>query len=258
MSPPKVRPGTSHDGQSVFPTTPGSVSNRTRERKRNRKCISCLRCHRLKVRCDRKSPCTRCTTSRRPIKCIYENTSENQDETETRLPEHKEGEDAAVTHEQRRALFEEFLDWNVPPDQVIRANYQNAELTDFLEVEELSASSSFEFMTPGLGDSPYSESLEDPILQNIGQQQTSSPRDGFSYNPTNDIVEQYRMGYLDPFEQTNQLVDSTSLHPELAGFWAGQDYTGLSWLAQASMIPEGDDQLSFRPNFSTSAKDDNG
>jgi hypothetical protein len=32
-------------------------------KKRNRACLSCTRCHRLKVKCDKQKPCGRCTRS---------------------------------------------------------------------------------------------------------------------------------------------------------------------------------------------------
>jgi hypothetical protein len=40
-------------------------------RKRKRNCLSCLRCHRLKVKCDKELPCGRCKTSGNGRECYY-------------------------------------------------------------------------------------------------------------------------------------------------------------------------------------------
>lgn len=40
-------------------------------KKRNRAHLSCTRCHRLKVRCDKKLPCSRCRTSGWGQQCTY-------------------------------------------------------------------------------------------------------------------------------------------------------------------------------------------
>ena len=40
-------------------------------RKRKRNCLSCLRCHRLKVKCDKELPCGRCKSSGQGRECYY-------------------------------------------------------------------------------------------------------------------------------------------------------------------------------------------
>lgn len=40
-------------------------------RKRKRNCLSCLRCHRLKVKCDKELPCGRCRSSGNGRECYY-------------------------------------------------------------------------------------------------------------------------------------------------------------------------------------------
>lgn len=44
-------------------------------KKRARACISCTRCHRLKVKCDKQSPCSRCLRSGYENMCIYTHRS---------------------------------------------------------------------------------------------------------------------------------------------------------------------------------------
>jgi len=40
-------------------------------KRRSRACFSCTRCHRLKIKCDRRAPCSRCTRSGYETTCIY-------------------------------------------------------------------------------------------------------------------------------------------------------------------------------------------
>lgn len=50
----------------------GSATNQLRVvRKRKRNCLSCLRCHRLKVKCDKELPCGRCKSSGNGRECYY-------------------------------------------------------------------------------------------------------------------------------------------------------------------------------------------
>lgn len=48
-------------------TTPPTYLQRVR--RRNRACLSCVRCHRLKIKCDQKEPCSRCDRS--GAQCAY-------------------------------------------------------------------------------------------------------------------------------------------------------------------------------------------
>lgn len=52
-------------------------------RKRKRNCLSCLRCHRLKVKCDKELPCGRCKSSGNGRECYY---SYNKGRNEGKFP----------------------------------------------------------------------------------------------------------------------------------------------------------------------------
>ncbi len=52
-------------------------------RKRKRNCLSCLRCHRLKVKCDKELPCGRCKSSGNGRECYY---SYNKGRNEGKYP----------------------------------------------------------------------------------------------------------------------------------------------------------------------------
>lgn len=52
-------------------------------RKRKRNCLSCLRCHKLKVKCDKELPCSRCKASGNSRECYY---TYNKGHNEGRFP----------------------------------------------------------------------------------------------------------------------------------------------------------------------------
>lgn len=56
--------------QSNLEAPPPAASSST-AKKRQRACLSCVRCHRLKVKCDKKQPCTRCRQSGFAPQCAY-------------------------------------------------------------------------------------------------------------------------------------------------------------------------------------------
>lgn len=59
-----------HSEAPPEPTNAASSSTRL-IRKRKRNCLSCLRCHRLKVKCDKELPCGRCKSSGNRRECYY-------------------------------------------------------------------------------------------------------------------------------------------------------------------------------------------
>lgn len=57
---------------SASPAEPSNENNPVIVRKRrNRACLSCVRCHKLKVKCDKKVPCSRCLGARAQSTCTY-------------------------------------------------------------------------------------------------------------------------------------------------------------------------------------------
>ncbi|PKS11172.1 hypothetical protein jhhlp_002933 [Lomentospora prolificans] len=70
-------------------------------RRRNRVRFSCTRCHRMKVKCDKKSPCTRCRNSGFASGCSYMHKSNGEDGS-------VEGEVASPEPESFSAIFQAY------------------------------------------------------------------------------------------------------------------------------------------------------
>jgi hypothetical protein len=70
----------SPDGQYEGAADGTMISNPNRVvQKRVRACLSCTRCHRLKIKCDKQSPCGRCARSGYETTCIYTHNANTAD-----------------------------------------------------------------------------------------------------------------------------------------------------------------------------------
>jgi hypothetical protein len=67
--------GTASTQSTPMDTTPCRVT-----KKRNRACLSCTRCHRLKVKCDKQRPCGRCAKSGFMNTCEFTHTAKQSPE----------------------------------------------------------------------------------------------------------------------------------------------------------------------------------
>ncbi|KAH7318147.1 hypothetical protein B0I35DRAFT_353261 [Stachybotrys elegans] len=69
-----ISPSTSAESPDPSGAAADSSAQATAQRiirKRKRNCLSCLRCHRLKVKCDKQLPCGRCKNSGNGRECYY-------------------------------------------------------------------------------------------------------------------------------------------------------------------------------------------
>jgi hypothetical protein len=69
----------------ALPTAPSESHGHERiVKRRDRACLSCTRCHRLKVKCDKKHPCcSRCGRTGFGRTCIYTHKAQTQSESQS-------------------------------------------------------------------------------------------------------------------------------------------------------------------------------
>lgn len=72
-SPPSNRSDSGFQDTTPATTPPTPFAQRHGVKKRKRACLSCTRCHRLKVKCDKGEPCARCCQSGVEKACTYTN-----------------------------------------------------------------------------------------------------------------------------------------------------------------------------------------
>lgn len=82
----RFRPHEANSGSDPQYLTPATTPPTSAQgiRKRNRACLSCVRCHRLKIKCDQREPCYRC--SRSSAQCTYTHKPKPLQERQAQLP----------------------------------------------------------------------------------------------------------------------------------------------------------------------------
>ncbi|CAG9944501.1 unnamed protein product [Clonostachys rosea f. rosea IK726] len=203
-------------------------------RKRKRNCLSCLRCHRLKVKCDKELPCGRCKSSGNGRECYYSyNKGPNGGKfpcpTVTPTSNTRSGGDITkstqatwhVSHEPRGASHWRDLMTKIgalttkesPPLAAALENVAtNACLANF------TLPGNFPFGTPG-ATKYYSR---DAVIRLI---ESERPR-----------AQIYIDRYINLLDCVNPIVDVPQFKLEVESYWLNPDTVTLDWLAQLLMV----------------------
>ncbi|KAL1960078.1 hypothetical protein VTO42DRAFT_250 [Malbranchea cinnamomea] len=115
----------------VWNVNPAFTKDGKREiRRRRRDALSCSRCRRLKVRCDRRLPCGHCSRSKRADQCQYSTTTTTTTTTTTSAPKGSQDQTATKRPPQKRfkasspPLLSDF-------ESVLSQDARNKDITDF-------------------------------------------------------------------------------------------------------------------------------
>jgi hypothetical protein len=229
------------DGDGLSANAAGPSQPRV-VRKRKRNCLSCLRCHRLKVKCDKELPCGRCKSSGKGRECYYSynkgpNAGKFPCPTPT-IPASKGGASASQTslvagtgkpdqemwhasHEPRGSSH-----WR---DLMTRigalATTKSPELAAALEnvatnacLASFTLPGNFPFGTPGAGKY-YSRSAVTRLID--GERSR---------------CQQYVDRYVGLLDIVNPILDVAQFQSELDAYWDDPGGVSLCWLAQLLMV----------------------
>ncbi|ROW18216.1 hypothetical protein VPNG_00048 [Cytospora leucostoma] len=205
-------------------------SDSSRARKRRRKTLSCVQCHRTKVKCDRNNPCGRCSKAGRGHQCAYKSletaSPEAQDEPERRLPSQSDGlyyaspiyMNTGLTHWAK--LIEELGDVKMYIfDQDEEFHESFAKLT---AVQSLYATQSMSYNYP-FGD----YQLDSPLPSHCALLERLPPR-----ALVVDLVD----NYMSTYEKTHRLLHPPQFQRELEEFYAAPQDVPVAWVAQFLMM----------------------
>lgn len=199
-----------------------------RPRKRNRKTLSCVQCHRSKVKCDRECPCDRCIKAGRADQCTYglEAPGPNpQDEPGLAPPSQssKEGFASAVhmntglttwatlmeeLGDVKRYVFNQEAGFHEVYDRV----------TALKELYPTPSSYNFPFGDNHLHTSPL---VQGAILEHL---------------PPRTIVLDLVDNYMATYEKTHRLLHAPQFQRELVEFYAAPQDVPANWVAQLLMM----------------------
>ncbi|KAL4871146.1 hypothetical protein BDV12DRAFT_164853 [Aspergillus spectabilis] len=200
-----MNPRSSH---SLTPKSPPVSTGKT---KRNRIPKACLRCRQLKVRCDRKEPCSRCLRVDSGQGCSYPTSSPSVE------GDPSERREALPLWKQR---FHSNLHWSALVDNIKslmehrrwpRVHGQHIEQENLL-------------------------SSVDNIFGNIGPLYNATRRTLLSSIPSRDVADAFVEHYLDIIEPSHQILDVPSFREEVKGFWDKPSTVTDGWLSQLFVI----------------------
>ncbi|KAK1244014.1 hypothetical protein MKX08_002152 [Trichoderma sp. CBMAI-0020] len=197
-------------------------------RKRKRNCLSCLRCHRLKVKCDKELPCGRCKSSGNGRECYYSynkgpnggkfpcpTAPSNNEETKTVLATWQ------VQHKVRGSSH-----WRDLMTKIgALASLESAPLAAALEdvatnacLANFTLPGNFPFGTPGATKYFAREAVTRLLA---GERQNH---------------ERYLQRYLDLLDVVNPIIDLHIFKREIERYWLDPNASNLCWLAQFLMV----------------------
>ncbi|KAJ4988614.1 transcriptional regulatory protein C1F7.11c 3 [Stagonosporopsis vannaccii] len=224
---------TIHDGSGRSYPTPVTTPSTTapQARKRNRACLSCVRCHRLKIKCDQKQPCFRCSRSGVATSCQFTHKSKPSEQPCGPTTDQEQFQEVpfALTADDPsfvvatwflrkrgsthyRAILnrmESFASIRSTPFAIaVKHHVESHCSSDFV------LPSNYPFGSPG--------SVRYSSLQLVHELIRNSRND----------VDSLMAGYYKSFHSSLPVFDISAFEAKLADFWNQPEATDLTWLAQ--------------------------
>ncbi|KYK60802.1 C6 transcription factor [Drechmeria coniospora] len=211
-----------------------SASGQRVVRKRKRNCLSCLRCHRLKVKCDKELPCGRCVASGNGRECYY---SYNKGPNGGKFPcptapvpssrDEKKPQMVAwqVQHRVRGSSHWRELMTKIGSLASSSATGEQSPLAAALEgvgtnacLANFCLPGNFPFGTPGAAKY-YSR---DAVTRLLAAERART--------------DDYLRRYLALLDVVNPIVDLRTFGEEIDGYWRDPNEVSLCWLSQFLMV----------------------
>ncbi|KJK86930.1 hypothetical protein H633G_09204 [Metarhizium anisopliae BRIP 53284] len=228
VSPPPSTPSASTESQDLFlslPSSPSLVSEephgrrvepepahpspgggsgiQAKRKKRRRACLSCVRCHRLKIKCDKKEPCTRCRLSGWGRQCEY--THRVEPSGEAALP-------YVLTEEDPQLGCVAQLE-SLPVLATEDAILRNLSATSGVMLPD-----NFPFNSPRA--SPFA------CIQKVRTLIGSHRGD----------CDAFVEGYLDLYQMVHPIIDTDEFRARVSAYWDDPRCLDAAWLSQFLMV----------------------
>ncbi|KAH6638835.1 hypothetical protein C7974DRAFT_122248 [Boeremia exigua] len=225
----KIGPMVSNDSNIPYQTPAGTRTIAIR--KRNRVCLSCTRCHRLKVKCDQKQPCLRCSRSGVEADCVYTHKSK------PRVQPHEPAIGQSHFQEIPQAGIDE------DPEFLVATWFlRRRESTRFRGIVNLMESLASVDSTPfGIAVKQHIESHCSSDFALPSNYPFGSPGSGRYASPqqVHELIHKARddvaalvAGYFKSFHPALPVFDQSGFDAKLTDFWREPESADLIWLAQ--------------------------
>ncbi|KAJ4861358.1 fungal zn(2)-Cys(6) binuclear cluster domain-containing protein [Trichoderma breve] len=216
-SPPElhVSLGNNNDKQT------GLVKNRQRAQ------LSCIRCHRLKVKCDKELPCSRCRMSGWGKSCAYHHRAEKTSPSNASPQQVAKDPDSVIEawHSQSRSATHWTEVLSTLKLQAGRSGLQVCDLIpDFIRQQKMGAQDdylvpeNFPFNSPAAAKFTPMDAVQD-LLQRHRENYQS-----------------YIDGYLVLYQTSHPIIDTSAFLPLVETFWNDPKAADMAWLASFLMV----------------------
>ncbi|KAF2626551.1 hypothetical protein BU25DRAFT_90252 [Macroventuria anomochaeta] len=212
-------------------TPPTPIVQHQGVRKRNRTCLSCSRCHRLKVKCDQKQPCARCSYSGVQAACTYTHRAKLPQQSHEQAPEQPQHQEVpfALTDEDPEFVVATWYlrkrgstHYRAILDRM--ESLSSLHLTPFAIAvkQHIEGHSCTDFALPSNYPFGSSESARYASLQQVHELIQNCRAD----------VASLMAGYFRSFHPSLPVFDKSAFRAKLEDFWKQPETIDLSWLAQ--------------------------
>ncbi|KAG8410916.1 hypothetical protein J3458_016482 [Metarhizium acridum] len=220
--------------EPAYPSPDGGGDIKVKRKKRRRACLSCVRCHRLKVKCDKKEPCTRCRISGWGKQCEYTHRVEPSSEAASLYVLTEEDPQVALAtwHSRHRGLSH----WRSLLSKA-SCSAPNFSLGCIAQLKSL----------PVLA-------TDEVILRNHSAASGIMLPDNFPFNspraPPFACIEKVRTligshrgdcdafvkGYLDLYQTVHPIIDTNEFQDRVSAYWNDPSCVDAAWLSQFLMV----------------------
>ncbi|KAM5481321.1 hypothetical protein MaudMau93_007151 [Microsporum audouinii] len=188
-------------------------------RRRKRNTITCVRCRRMKVRCDRQLPCGRCAKINKVDECVYAKPERTTDDDGLLSQVSSEIPQAPVTHRIWRSKFRTGTHWSGLILDMERLYSPSCSRNKRLIPDDENAfpESTWSPNYP-FGERPRrSKSTRKAMLASI---------------PSREVADKFVEAYLDVIETSHRILHVPTLKLQIQAFWCQPSAADDGWLAQ--------------------------
>ncbi|KAM3513920.1 hypothetical protein MY11210_002457 [Beauveria gryllotalpidicola] len=191
--------------------------------KRDRAILSCTRCRRHKVRCDRRTPCGRCMKTNKESECIYADPPVPDAAAAAPEKPYKSLHGIATTYIDHRwdNRFRNLTHWTILLQEIrlhLPQHIKPIEMKEECKTSISGMSLSINFPLGNLNDA------------------TITVQDLLSQLPRRSIQRVFIAYFMETIEKTYHIVDETAYEQELRAFWMPGSVTPEDWLGMHFLI----------------------
>ncbi|ROV99924.1 hypothetical protein VMCG_06160 [Cytospora schulzeri] len=205
-----------------------SDSSNPRPRKRNRKTLSCVQCHRSKVKCDRESPCDRCSKAGRTDECTYG--------LEAPGPNGQDGPGRELSSQLNGMYYASSIHMNSGLTNWATLMEELGDVKRYVFDQDARFHKTYSRITAIKDLYPTPSSYNFPFSDNHLDTSTLAQGAILEHLPPRTLVLDLVDNYMATYEKSHRLLHPAQFQRELLDFYAAPEDAPANWVAQLLMM----------------------